>query len=100
MSSMRGIRDMERLQRIGRYRRGKLPRDFPQRLEFLKETSGLSWKALSRRLGVSYQRVRRWRGGSEPTGGAMLALFQLASEVPGGMEALVPEEAELLRRGV
>ena len=30
----------------------------------------------------------------------MLALFQLASEVPGGMEALVPEEAELLRRGV
>ena len=81
-------------------RRCALPRDFPQRLEFLKEASGLSWAALSRRLGVSYQRVRRWREGKEPTGGAMLALFQLASEVPGGMEALVPEETPLLRRGV
>ena len=80
---------MERQQSTKGTRKCPLPEDFPQRLERLKAASGLGWKALARRLGSDYGRVKAWRRGMEPTGGAMLALCQLAEGVPGGKDAIL-----------
>ena len=85
---------MERQQRTKGTRKCLLPEDFPQRLECLKDASGLGWKALSRRLGVDYGRVKAWRRGMEPTGGAMLALCRFAAVVPGGENTLFSELAD------
>ena len=49
---------MERQQRTKGTRKCPLPEDFPQRLERLKDASGLGWKALARRLGSDYGRVK------------------------------------------
>ena len=89
---------MERPKRTRRMYDQRIPVDFPQRLERLKEASGLGWKAMCRRLDVDNKRVYRWRRGTEPSGGAMLALIRLAAEVPGGLEALLPEVSLGLRR--
>ena len=89
---------MESPKRTGRMYDQRISVDFPQRLVRLKEASGLGWKAMCRRLGVDYKRVCRWRRGSEPSGGAMLTLIRLAAEVPGGLEALLPEASPGLRR--
>ena len=48
---------------------GCLPEDFAQRLERLKEASGLSWRGLGRALGVDPKRLGHWRRGVEPCGG-------------------------------
>ena len=37
------------------------PKDFPERLVRFKESSGLSWKALARLLGVRPYRLWQWR---------------------------------------
>ena len=42
------------------------PEDFPQRLEQLKEASGLTWSELARRLGTNPLTLRRWRQGARP----------------------------------
>ncbi len=89
---------MESPKRPGRMYDQRIPVDFPQRLERLKEASGLGWKAMCQRLGVDNKRLYRWRRGAEPSGGAMLALIRLAAEVPGGLEALLPEASPELRR--
>lgn len=48
-------------QRIHHRRRVYLfPDDFPERLELLKEESGLTWAEIPRRLGVGPLTVRRW----------------------------------------
>lgn len=66
-----------------------LPADFPARLGRLKESTGLSWEGLAVCLGVDSRQVLRWRQGTEPCGGAMLALVRLARRVPGGLEELL-----------
>ena len=38
-----------------------IPDDFPERLERLKEESGLPWAEIARRLGTYPYTVRRWR---------------------------------------
>ena len=46
-----------------------LPEDFEDRLERHRETSGLTWSALARAIGVDRRQVRRWRTkGVEPSG--------------------------------
>ena len=46
------------------------PDDFPKRLEWFKEESGLSWAELARRLATSALNLRRWKDkGVRPTGG-------------------------------
>ncbi len=90
---------MERQQRTKRTRKCPLPEDFPQRLERLKDASGLGWKALSRRIGVDYGRVKAWRRGMEPNGGAMLAVCRFAAGVRGGKDAILHGAADALRRG-
>lgn len=66
-----------------------LPEDFPRRLEQVHRATGLSWNALAEKLGVDPRQVARWRNGSEPTGGAMLALVRLARRIPGGIDTLL-----------
>ena len=70
-----------------------LPDDFPERLERLREASGLTWSGMARALGVSHKQVYRWRKGVEPCGGAMQALYTFANQVQGGLDILLGEDA-------
>lgn len=44
----------------------EFPRDFPDRLERFKEETGLTWNALSRRVGVNPYRLRLVEAGDYP----------------------------------
>ena len=68
-----------------------LPEDFPERLERLKEASGLSWRGLAKTFGVDPKQLRKWRKDTEPCGGAMLSIFRFASRMPGGLEIILGE---------
>ncbi len=70
---------------------GRLAGDFPQRLDRLKELSGLTWEELAEALGVDCKRVLSWRRGIEPRGGAYHALLEFASRIPGGLAILMGE---------
>ena len=71
-----------------------LLRAFPQRLNRLKEASGLSWSGLARTLGVDRKQTRRWSGGTEPRGGSVLSLFHFGNRMPGGLDILLGRDAE------
>ena len=58
----------------------EFPEDFPQRLERLREASGLTWRALARELGVSVRSLYRWRAGTRPDAAHMLSLVEFATE--------------------
>ena len=61
------------------YQSGVLSPDFKDRLESLKEASG-----------VDRKQVRRWRRrGVEPSGGAMESLYRFAGRFPGGLDILM-----------
>ena len=66
-----------------RYRRElhAFPADFPQRLERLKEESGLTWSELAARLGTSPLTLRRWRQGVCPNALHLLALMEVAASL-------------------
>ena len=71
---------------------GVLPDDFGERLERLKEASGLSRRGFAKALGVDPKQLRMWRRkGVEPCGGAMLSIARFASGIPGGLEILLGE---------
>ena len=71
---------------------GVLPEDFGERIERLKEASGLSWRGFAKALGVYPKQLRMWRKkGVEPCGGAMLSIVRFASGIPGGLEILLGE---------
>ena len=74
------------------------PKDFPERLEWLKELSGLSWRGVAREVGVTPSRVTGWRRGRVPEGFALLNLIRFSLGVEGGIDALFPDVAEALRR--
>ena len=74
---------------------GVLPRDFAQRLERLKEASGLSWRGLARALGVDPKQLARWRKGVEPCGGAMHSIHRFAYRIPGGTVILMGDDLQL-----
>ncbi|MXY85723.1 MAG: hypothetical protein F4209_06135 [Chloroflexi bacterium] len=69
-----------------------LPEDFPARLAALKELTGLSWEGVATALGVDSRQLHRWRKGTAPNGEAMLSLVRLATQVPGGLDALLDED--------
>ena len=72
------------------YQSGVLSADFKDRLESLKEASGLTWSAFSQTIGVDRKQVRRWRRkGVEPSGGAMESLYRFAGRFPGGLDILM-----------
>ena len=58
-----------------------MPEDFPDRLERLKEASGLSWRAMARAIGIDHKLLLRWRNGAVPSGGSMLSLFRFANRI-------------------
>ena len=76
--------------------RSLLPSDFPDRLRRLKEASGLTWSGLAAAIGVDYKQMYRWHNEDvEPSGGAMHALYDLASTIPGGVAILLAREFQL-----
>ena len=60
------------------------PEDFGGRLERLREISGLSWRQMAERLGVTERGALKWRRGGRPSAANLLAILELAREVPGG----------------
>ena len=72
-----------------------LPRDFTDRLERLKEASGLTWAGLAKAIGVDHKQMYKWRKGVEPSGGAMYGLFRFALRLPGGLGILMDEPVQL-----
>ncbi len=81
-------RIMGRQQWVYRRSPAESPR-LPQRLERLKDAAGLSWRGLARRLGVDARLLRRWRPGTRPDAGHLLALLSLAEEL-GLLRQLLP----------
>ncbi len=59
----------------------RLPEDFHQRLERLRNAAGISWRGLARRLRVSVRSVRRWKAGMQPSPGHLFSLFTTAEEM-------------------
>ena len=72
-----------------------LPKDFPQRLERLKEASGLTWRGMARAIGIDHKLLLYWRRGGGPSGGSMLSLFRFANRVPGGLRILLGEGLQM-----
>lgn len=66
------------------------PPDFPERLERLKEASGLTWRGLARSIKVNARCVRRWRAGTKPETGHFYRLLVLASQL-GLLHQLLPD---------
>ena len=69
-----------------------LPLDFPDRLERLKELSGLTWAGLAKAIGVDHKQIYKWRKGVEPSGGAMYGLFLFALRLKKGALAILVDE--------
>ena len=56
------------------------PTDFPERRATFRKAAGLSWRELARLLGLNVRTVHRWRNGSRPNAGHLIALLNLVSE--------------------
>ncbi len=68
------------------------PEDFGERLEDLKELSGLSWGDFAERLSVTQRGLAKWRNGGPPSGAYFWAIIELAREFPGGFELILDSE--------
>lgn len=68
------------------------PEDFGERLERLKELSGLSWGEFAQRLGVSQRGLAKWRNGGSPSGAYFWAIIKLAREVPDGYDLIMHDD--------
>lgn len=75
--------------RVFRIEHEEFPRDFPERLDVLREELGLSWLGLSRELRVNARTVRRWRSGAWPGSGHLMTVFTLAAR-RGLLHVLLP----------
>ena len=84
---------MGRQQWIYRREPSRFPEDFPQRLESFKEAAGLTWRGLARELRVDIRQLKRWRKGTKPDPGHLVALFGLAARM-GLLHLLLPEAEE------
>ena len=71
----------------------RFPSDFPERLERFREAAGLSSRGLARRLRVDSRMLRRWRKGTQPDSGHLVAMFSLAAEM-GLLHILLPAVSE------
>ena len=71
-----------------------LLRAFPERLDRLKEASGLSWSGLARAIGVDRKQTRRWGQYAEPRGGSILSIFHFGDRIPGGLDILLGRDTE------
>ena len=71
----------------------RFPPDFAECLERLRKDAGLSSRELARRLRVDNRMLRRWRKGTQPDPGHLMALFSLAAEM-GLLHILLPAVGE------
>ena len=71
----------------------RFPPDFPERLERFMEAAELSSRGLARLLRVDNRMLRRWRKGTQPDPGHLVALFTLAAEI-GLLHLLLPAVGE------
>lgn len=70
----------------------RLPDDFPERLERLREAAGLTWAGLAAAIGVDYRQMYKWRKhGVEPSGAAMDRIYKFAARLDGGLGILLGE---------
>ena len=67
----------------------RFPADFPERLERFRVAAGTSSRGLARRLNVDNRMLRRWRKGTQPDPGHLIALFNLAAKM-GLLHILLP----------
>ena len=65
------------------------PEDFGERLEGLKELSGLSWGEFAERLSVTQRGLANWRRGGPPSGTYLWSIIKLAREVPDGYDLIM-----------
>ena len=76
----------------------QFPPDFPDRLDALKERTGMSWERMAATLGVDSRQLHRWRKGTVPGGQGMLSLVRLAARVPDGLAELLDEDVRVVPR--
>ncbi len=69
-----------RRRRAGEPKAAMFPSDFPQRVERLREASGLTWREFAGAVGVSVRTVHRWRRGVRPDAAHLLALLGFAAQ--------------------
>ena len=81
---------MGRQRWVYRLEPSRFPEDFPRRLVSFKEASGLTWRGLARELRVDIRQLKRWRKGTSPDPGNLVALFSLAARM-GLLHLLLPE---------
>ncbi len=74
-----------------------MPEDFAERLEAVRERTGLPWERMAACMGVDPRQLWRWRQGASPGGGAMLSLVRFATRVPEGLGELLGEELIVVR---
>ena len=60
---------MDAGKRIGDSYPELFPKDFGERLEWLRELAGVLWEEFAERLSAEGERVMEWRNGSAPSGG-------------------------------
>ena len=73
------------------------PEDFGRRLEGLKVLAGLNWQEMAGLLGVTERAILLWRRGERrPSGANVLAITELARNIPGGVETLYQGDAGAL----
>ena len=78
--------------RIEDYSPPPWPEDFGDRLEGLKKLSGLSWRGMAELLGVTDRGALKWRRGGRPSAANLMAIMELARDVPGGYELMLHGE--------
>jgi len=79
------------------YRPPPWPEDFGRRLEGLKALAGVKWQEMARLLGVSHRAILLWRRGERrPSGANILAITELARNIPGGIDLLCRGDAGAL----
>ena len=65
----------------------------------MKELTGLTWEGMATCIGVHYRQLVRWRNqGAVLSGEAMLALVDLAAQVPEGLGILLGRNIIVVRR--
>ena len=66
-----------------------LPDDFPDRIELLRQKTGLSREAFAHCLNVDPRQLRKWMKGSRPGPDGLFALFTMAERLPDGLPLLL-----------
>ena len=66
-----------------------LPDDFAERIELLRQKTGLSREAFAHCLNVDPRQLHKWMKGSRPGPDGLFALFTMAERLPDGLQLLL-----------